>query len=245
MIKNLRYAIAAIAMMTCGATYAQETTEPEGPSTKQITVNFYDVYKNLEKKGTKGDTGYLKDTQESADGFTFTYSASTGSAAPNFTFTKSKNATDFDGGYVKLFGGDKDNVEGNTMTITSAKDKIVAVKFIGTNAGDWGTLTAADGTIEFAGTEKNPNLYPTWTSADKENGVLEATFTVCRDKESTTAKQVRYTKAVITVLDNATGITSISANNAKNGARYNIAGQRVGNDFKGLVIENGQKKVVK
>ena len=42
-----------------------------------------------------------------------------------------------------------------------------------------------------------------------------------------------------------TGIATVKAANANNGAIFNLAGQRVGKDFKGLVIMNGKKMVVK
>lgn len=48
--------------------------------------------------------------------------------------------------------------------------------------------------------------------------------------------------------DNAgtgTGINNIVADKAGNGIRYNIAGQRVDSNYKGIVIENGRKKIVK
>jgi len=44
--------------------------------------------------------------------------------------------------------------------------------------------------------------------------------------------------------DDATGINAISSS-TKNAARYNLSGQRVGNDYKGIVIENGKKYLVK
>jgi len=43
----------------------------------------------------------------------------------------------------------------------------------------------------------------------------------------------------------ATGISNIAAEKASNSAIYNLAGQKVSNDFKGLVIKNGKKVVVK
>jgi hypothetical protein len=43
----------------------------------------------------------------------------------------------------------------------------------------------------------------------------------------------------------ATGISNIAAEKASNSAIYNLAGQKVSNDFKGLVIKNGKKFVVK
>ena len=46
--------------------------------------------------------------------------------------------------------------------------------------------------------------------------------------------------------DNESGINGVTNDNTvKNGARYNLAGQRVNNSYKGIVIENGKKFVVK
>ena len=42
-----------------------------------------------------------------------------------------------------------------------------------------------------------------------------------------------------------TGISTIAAENTSNSAIYNLAGQKVSNDFKGLVIKNGKKVVMK
>ena len=43
-----------------------------------------------------------------------------------------------------------------------------------------------------------------------------------------------------TIEENPTGITNVKAN-AENAVRYNLAGQKVSNDYKGVVIENGKK----
>lgn len=44
-----------------------------------------------------------------------------------------------------------------------------------------------------------------------------------------------------TLTDTTTGINTINADKAKNGARYNLAGQKVNAGYKGVVIMNGQK----
>ena len=41
------------------------------------------------------------------------------------------------------------------------------------------------------------------------------------------------------------GINNVTAAKAENAVRYNLAGQKVGNDFKGVVIMNGKKVVLK
>ena len=43
----------------------------------------------------------------------------------------------------------------------------------------------------------------------------------------------------------ATAIQTVKAAQANDGAIYNLAGQKVGNDFKGVVIKNGKKMVTK
>ena len=48
-----------------------------------------------------------------------------------------------------------------------------------------------------------------------------------------------------TVEEVTDGITNVNADKAENTVRYNLAGQKVGNDFKGVVIMNGKKVVLK
>ena len=43
----------------------------------------------------------------------------------------------------------------------------------------------------------------------------------------------------------ATGVENINVATAKRGQRYNLMGQPVGNDYKGIVIEDGRKRVIK
>ena len=47
------------------------------------------------------------------------------------------------------------------------------------------------------------------------------------------------------VLDGVTGISDVKAENAADGQLYNVAGQRVSGSYKGIVIQNGKKMVVK
>ncbi|MBO5629879.1 MAG: hypothetical protein J5965_12485, partial [Aeriscardovia sp.] len=43
----------------------------------------------------------------------------------------------------------------------------------------------------------------------------------------------------------ATGVEDINVAPAKSGQRYNLMGQPVGKDYKGIVIEDGKKRVIK
>jgi hypothetical protein len=42
-----------------------------------------------------------------------------------------------------------------------------------------------------------------------------------------------------------TGVVDINAADRKSGQRYNLMGQPVGNDYKGIVIEDGRKIIVR
>lgn len=237
MIKTLRYAFVAALMMVAGAVNAQTA---KAAKTEKITIDFYNYYKDFEKQGEKKDVVYLNKALES-EGIKITFDKSTGSSAPNVTFY----GTNLVKAYIKLFGGNKENVAGNTMTFSSETKKIVSIKFIGTNSTGWGDISASSGKITEQGTDANPKVSPLWDCDDKNTGVSDVTFTVSRDKVNTASTQVRYVKAVVTVLTDATGINNITVDNAKKGVRYNLAGQRVNESYKGVVIENGKKMIVK
>ena len=131
------------------------------------------------------------------------------------------------------------------MTFSSETKKIVSIRLVGTNSTDWGEFSASAGTVKFEGNDKNSKLTPVWSSDDAKTGVSDVTFTISRSDKDTKANQVRYVRAVVTVLTDATGINNITIDNAKKGVRYNLAGQRVNESYKGVVIENGKKMIVK
>lgn len=95
-----------------------------------------------------------------------------------------------------------------------------------------------------------------WTVEAEENG----TFSITNNGKFIQFGSGTYTSfgaydklqenAVLPMLfvlnDNESGINGVTNDNTvKNGARYNLAGQRVNNSYKGIVIENGKKFVVK
>lgn len=73
---------------------------------------------------------------------------------------------------------------------------------------------------------------------------VEATAT---SKAGTVFDKVTINRVVINQTAATTGISSINANVEKqqNGARYNLAGQRVDESYKGVVIMNGKKFIAK
>ena len=238
MIKTLRYAFVAALMMVAGVVNAQTT---KAATTEKITIEFYDYYKDFEKQGEKKDFIYLNNVLD-FQGIKIAFDKSTGSSAPNVTFYP---AGTLNKAYIKLFGGDKENVAGNTMTFSSETKKIVSIKLVGTNCTGWGDISASSGKITDQGTDANPKVSPLWNCEDAKTGVSDVTFTISRQKDNTTANQVRYVRAVVTVLNDASGINNITVDNAKKGVRYNLAGQRVNESYKGVVIENGKKIIVK
>ena len=48
-----------------------------------------------------------------------------------------------------------------------------------------------------------------------------------------------------TFVETTTGVTQVKAATTNSGIRYNVMGQPVGSDYKGIVIENGKKYIVK
>lgn len=244
MIKTLRYAFVAALMMVAGVVNAQTT---KAAKTEKITIEIYDYYKDFDREGKNNDVVYLSKPLE-FEGIKFSYDKSTGSAAPNVTFyasNKKDHPEILDRAYVKLLGGDKKNVKGNTMTISSETKKIVSIKFVGASSSNWGDFSASSGKITDQGSKDNPKLSPLWNCDDANTGVSDVTFTVSRKSDNTDAMQIRFIRAIVTVLTDATGINNITVDNAKKGVRYNLAGQRVNESYKGVVIENGKKMIVK
>ena len=52
-------------------------------------------------------------------------------------------------------------------------------------------------------------------------------------------------KAVYLTKNDATGVTKVQVNAVDNNAIYNLAGQKVNDTYKGIVIKNGKKIVIR
>ena len=52
-------------------------------------------------------------------------------------------------------------------------------------------------------------------------------------------------EVTISIYDPPTGITHLEHKQTGKGTRYNLMGQPVGSDYKGIVIENGRKIIVR
>ena len=81
-----------------------------------------------------------------------------------------------------------------------------------------------------------------------ENAEQEATITVAADGDLLLTQSKAINVYVITVnaeLPEATGIRTINVETVSNGAIYNLSGQRVDENYRGVVIKNGKKQIQK
>lgn len=105
--------------------------------------------------------------------------------------------------------------EGDATFTTDLKTG--ATKADGTQYG----FTSKSGTPAFAQVKSGQDI-PAKKGYIVLNGASAAKYSICFDEE-------------------ATGIQTIEAASAANGAIYNLAGQRVDKSYKGIVIVNGKK----
>lgn len=257
MIKNLRSIFMVALMAVGGSMFAQGTTEPKGE-----VIDFVSFYRPLaEAKGAeaaKPKIFYIATQGIDQNGIKVTFDKLNGSGAPTYTIDWNKDKKEYVAHtFIRLYGGaatgDKACLDGNTMVFESDKN-ITKISIAASNAKDWATIKADCGKIEMTGADPNakperPAIDPVWTNVNEKGESIETkkvVFTIYRDEASTKNQAVRYARATVFTADApATGINNITAAKAQNGVRYNLAGQRVGKDFKGIVIENGKKMIVK
>ena len=124
-----------------------------------------------------------------------------------------------------------------TTTITSSAANITNVAFI------CDTFKQKDGKT-FLGDGFDSSMEGLTISTDKVN------VTWTGDKNSvvfnTPKHQVRVKKITVTLKNDPTSINEVSNGTVnENASIYNLAGQRVGKDYKGVVIQNGKKFIKK
>ena len=123
-----------------------------------------------------------------------------------------------------------------TTTITSSAANITNVVFV--------CDTYKAGGKSFLGDGFDSSMAGLTISADKVN------VTWTGDKNSVEFKppdhQVRVKKITVTLKNDPAGINEVSNGTLKEKAPiYNLTGQRVGKDYKGVVIQNGKKFIKK
>ena len=123
-----------------------------------------------------------------------------------------------------------------TTTITSSAANITNVVFV--------CDTYKAGSKSFLGDGFDSSMAGLTVSADKIN------VTWTGDKNSvefkTPGHQVRVKKITVTLKNEPAGIKEVNNGTVnENAPIYNLAGQRVGKDYKGVVIQNGKKFIKK
>lgn len=242
-------------MAVSGSMFAQGTTEPKGE-----VIDFVNFYKPLtevkEVEAGKDKTFYIATKAIEQNGIKVTFDKLNGSGAPTYTIAWDKKKNEYVAhNFIRLYGGDvkKAALDGNTMVFESDKN-ITKISLAASNANNWATIKADCGKIEMTGADPNakparPAIDAVWTNVNEKGETFDTKtvkFTIYREESATANQAVRYAKATVFTADGAaTGINNITAAKAQNGVRYNLAGQRVSKDFKGVVIENGKKMIVK
>ncbi len=219
MNKILRLTFVALLAMVSNMGFAAD---------KDVTIDiFHDGVKLFGLKGTStnslSDGDFTEAKTATVDGVSLTVSAST-SNTPNrlWDYYEMENGEKVYGGQLRFYGG--------TLKFESKDKKIKKIVFVqpeNTKQQKWYDMTVDNGTI----------AKQTYTN---DEGTNDVTFTLTAGK----GIQCRINSVVVTVDDPTAGISSVEKSQ-KPSVRYNLAGQKVGADYKGVVIENGKKVVVK
>lgn len=114
--------------------------------------------------------------------------------------------------------------EGETVTLTVTPDNGYELETL--------TVTTADG--EPSGAPLRAPLRANVDLTPGENGTYTFAMPAAPVTVNATFKETTVT-----------GLTDINAAQPKTGQRYNLMGQPVDNDYKGIVIENGVKKIIR
>ncbi len=167
-----------------------------------------------------------------------------------------KRTVDFSNADVKAFTA-KYDATANTITLTpvTTVPGNTAIVLKG-NAGTY-TLTHAESTDAISNNDlqfyTNDNKITTakTTYVLAKNGDVCGFYPLAKDETLGAYKGYIYikdasaAKSVYAIGGTTTNINNALINNAQRGIRYNLNGQRVCDSYKGVVIENGKKFVVK
>lgn len=169
--------------------------------------------------------------------YSVTYTFDPTSKAVNATATKTGEAGEITHTYVVAgqteFTGE--NWNGSSTVTVMALNADGKYEYTLKNV----TVSADATTYEFKIVENGS----TWIGPDGNNATITfdkaGTYDVTITFDATT-QEITATATAAGVSD---GINSIAAGKTANGATYNLAGQRVGKSFKGIVIRNGRKYI--
>jgi len=126
-------------------------------------------------------------------------------------------------------------------------------KFANVKAGDIIRANYTDKGADFNPIYKHVNDWSDWTdfqnAMERQDTYIQAPVTeaAIAELQSTGLRfqGVGFTMTSVELISSATGIQAVKTVKAENDAIYNLAGQRVDANYKGVVIANGQKKIQK
>ena len=115
---------------------------------------------------------------------------------------------------------------------------------------DWNTFRydMYGATVKLVVTRTGSTLKVEATATTTTNKVMKETYTVTNDDFASgdlVARLMAEACHLDIIQSESTGVNAVKTVNQTKAVRYNMAGQQVGAGFKGLVIENGKKFVVK
>ena len=151
------------------------------------------------------------------------------------------------------FNTDTKEVSHNAVKTGDAGPVEHTYSVIGTINGNWDTDTdmtkGDDGLFTTTFTDVMAGTYKFKVRVDHDWAISypnsDYEFTVDNDGSTVTITFNEDTKEVIATVSTNTGIETVKTINMNSAVRYNLAGQKVDTAYKGVVIENGRKFVVK
>ena len=137
---------------------------------------------------------------------------------------------------------------GITLTIPAAGTLKIAVRSASSSAEDRNLVLTQNETTLFDKVikENEATDYETATIEEESKKV----FPIQSVEVAAGTIEVTYPKGSLNfycfeLVSSSTAIQTVKAAQANDGAVFNLAGQKVGNDFKGIVIKNGKKMLQK
>lgn len=166
-----------------------------------------------------------------------------------------KQAVDFTGSKLKAFTA-KYDATANSITLSQVfKVPANTAIVLKGNAGTY-ILTRAESADAVKDKDLTFKTEDYFVNADKTIYVLAIRNNICGFYPLAKGEKLPAYKGYIYIsnsskaksvygLSTTTGIHHVAVDKARKGVRYNLAGQRVGEGYKGVVIENGKKIIVK
>ena len=242
--------------LSSGATTVTKTVE-EGVATYKFTINSTDEYTitvNGAAKTYAAAAGSV--VAYSIDGSEVEGTSSSAVTANGITFTMVDDSKTFQYGAGKVTLGSVEYVPlklstGSAVNVTFPTGKVATkVTIYGWSANGNGFLSAIQETSDAEGKKventNNDIYYATNSAVDLYPSVYTYTLDEWNSFYFNAGGSASQPFVVMDfVLSNHTGINTVKAVEAEDSAAYNLAGQKVADGFKGIVVKNGRKMIQK